>query len=194
MTVRPSTRVRSLIGVAAVALVAAAAIAVTGGGTTHSGPFGWLRPAGVPPAWHLARTPAGAAFAYPPGWRPVRTDAGTASAALVDSRGRIVGYLNATPRQGAESLSNWSGFRPDHNRDEGDRRVHVLAAATGLRFRSGVGSCVIDGYSTSLTAYREIACLVSGHGTTTVFVAAAPSASWQAQAPLLERALSTASS
>jgi len=175
----------------AAALVAAAAIAAVGvGGSSGAGAFAWLRPAPPPAGWHVARTPGGATFAYPPGWRSIETDPGTASAALVEP-GLIAGYLNATPRDGAETVANWSRFRPAHDREEGDRDVRLLASATGLRFRAGRGSCVIDRYSTSRTTYREIACLVSSPRSSTVIVAAAPDRIWARQAPSLERAVST---
>jgi len=50
---------------------------------------------------------------YPPGWTPIKTDPGTASVALLGGGKRIDGYLNATPRQGNETLADWSRFR--HN-------------------------------------------------------------------------------
>jgi hypothetical protein len=104
--------------------------------------------------------------------------------------GRIAGYLNATPRQGTESLRNWAEFRVDHNRDEGDRQVRLLADATGLRFRSATGSCVLDSYRTeSGHRYRELACIVSGRSATTVIVGAAPPDRWDAEAPTLEQAI-----
>jgi hypothetical protein len=134
---------------------------------------------------------SGGALAYPPGWRAITTDPGTASVALLGGGGRIEGYLNATPKQGAETLANWSRFRPEHNLDEGDRGVHVIAFANHLSFRSGRGSCVIDDYTTSKATYREIACLVSGPRSSAVVVAAAPIALWDQQAATLERAVSS---
>src|SRR5256885_2440619 len=88
-----------------------------------SGPFAWLHPAAPPTGWRVARISGGVSLAYPPGWKPIKTDRGTASAALLDRGNRVDGFLNATPKQGAETLANWSRFRPDHNRDEGDRNV-----------------------------------------------------------------------
>jgi hypothetical protein len=106
--------------------------------------------------------------------------------------GRIAGYLNATPRQGSESAANWSVFRVDHNRDEGDRDVRRLAHGTNLRFRSATGSCVLDSYRTSSgNRFREIACIVSGRSATTVIVAAAPPSHWAVEAPVLERAINS---
>jgi hypothetical protein len=177
----------------------AAALAAAGcGGATHAdrpartGAFGWLRPAGAPPDWSVARLPSGAAaLAYPPGWRPIRTDPGTVSAALLGRDGRIRGYLNATPRSGAETLADWARFRPAHNREEGDRRVAREAGATHLRFRTGTGSCVVDRYATTSARYREIACIVRGSRATTVVVAAALPQDWGRLAPALRRAVTS---
>jgi hypothetical protein len=133
---------------------------------------------------------AGATLSYPPGWRPLKTDPGTATAGLLRGGDEIVGYLNATPRQGQETLENWGSFRPDHNRDEGDRSVHLIASSTGLPFRGGHGSCVIDDYATSRATYREIACFASGARSSAVVVAAAPTSSWHQEAATLRRAVS----
>jgi hypothetical protein len=176
--------------VGAVGLVAAI---VGSGSSTHgraSGSFAWLHPAAPPTGWKVARTAGGSTFAYPPGWRSIKTDPGTASVALL-RRKRIEAYLNATPKQGAETLANWSRFRPEHNRGEGARGVRLLASTNQARFRSGRGSCVIDTYTTSKAAYREIACLVSGPRSSAVVVAAARVELWNHQAATLERAVSS---
>jgi hypothetical protein len=186
--------VRIASAVAVAAAVAVLIAGVGGGQSSHrraSGPFAWLHPAAPPTGWSVARTQAGAKLAYPPGWKPIKTDPGTASAALLGSRGRIDGYLNATPKQGAETLANWSRFRPQHNRGEGDRSVRLVASSNDLTFRSGRGSCVIDNYTTSKARYREIACLVSGPRSSAVVVAAAPVELWDRQAATLERAVSS---
>ena len=131
-------------------------------------------------------------MAYPPSWRPIISDPGTASAALRDADGEIVGYLNVTPQQGQETLANWSSFRPDHNRDEGDVDLRPIAAATDLPFRSGHGSCLIEDYRTSSDhAYREIACLVDGSRATTVIVGAAPPDEWDRAGSVIERTISS---
>jgi hypothetical protein len=188
-------RTRVTVGLVSAALGAVLLLALAGcGGSAHgrpSGPFAWLKPASPPTGWNVARTGGGATLAYPPGWKPVKTDRGTASVALLGGGERIDGYLNATPRQGTETLADWSRFRPRHNQDEGDRGVHVIAATTAGRFRSGRGACVIDAYTTSKAAYREIACLVSGPSSSAVVVAAAPTALWARQAATLERAVSS---
>jgi hypothetical protein len=105
--------------------------------------------------------------------------------------GRIEAYVNATPKQGTETLAKWSRFRTGHNRGEGDRTVRVEASTSNAPFRSGRGSCVIDTYTTSKAAYREIACLVSGQGSSAVVVAAAPIGLWNHQSVALERAASS---
>ena len=152
--------------------------------------FSWLRPAPPPPGWNVARSTAGA-LAYPPGWTSIKTDPGTASVALLGRGGAIDAYLNATPRQGKETLANWSHFRPAHNKNEGNRNLRLIAASTNLEFRSGRGSCVIDDYTTSKARYREIACLVAGPTSSAVIVAAARTALWDQHAVTLERAVSS---
>jgi hypothetical protein len=185
------------LGVIVVALAAVALIAGLAGGHQSShrqGPtaFAWLRPVPAPADWSVARIRDGATLSYPPGWRPLKTDPGTATAALLRSGDGIVGYLNATPRQGPETLENWATFRPDHNRDEGDRSVHLIASSTGLRFRGGHGSCVIDDYRSSTgNPYREIACLVAGARANAVIVGAAPPDHWSRQRAAIERAISS---
>lgn len=157
---------------------------------TQAPAFRWLHPRPSPPGWKLARLPSGAAtFAYPRTWRPIRTDPGTASVALLGPGRSIRGYLNLTPRQGAETLANWPRFRIGHLGDEGSTDVRQIASAHGLSFRSGHGACVIDSYRTSRARYREIACLVAGTRTRSVIVGAAPSSTWAQQAETIERAI-----
>jgi hypothetical protein len=180
-----------LVGLLAVLLIVALAGCGVSGRGIASGPFGWLRPASAPTGWRVARTQGGAALAYPPGWTPIKTDRGTASVALLAGGQQIDGYLNATPRQGTETVADWSRFRPEHDQAEGDRSVRFLAATTTARFRSGRGACVIDTYTTSKASYHEIACLVSGRSSSAVVVAAAPTALWDRQAGTLERAVSS---
>jgi hypothetical protein len=50
---------------------------------------------------------------------------------------------------------------------------------------------VIDTYTTTTAAYREIACLVSGPRSSAVVVAAAPTAVWDQHAATLQRAVSS---
>src|SRR6188472_3210861 len=137
-------RTRVTVGLVAVAAAVALLVALAGCGRSGrgraSGPFGWLSPGSPPTGWNIARTRGGAALAYPPGWTPIKTDPGTASVALLGGGERIDGYLNATPRQGTETLADWSRFRTKHNQDEGDRGVRLVAATTHVRFRSGRGA------------------------------------------------------
>ena len=189
------TRARATVGVVGLAVAAVVLVLGVGAGQSGqrptSGPFAWLHPASPPTGWTVARLAGGATLAYPPGWKQVKTDPGTASAALLSGSGRIVGYLNATPKQGAETLANWSRFRPQHNRGEDDQNVRLIASARNLKFRGGRGSCVIDTYTTSKATYREIACLVSGRRSSAVIVAAAPVEHWNQQAATLRRAVSS---
>jgi hypothetical protein len=182
--------------VAALALVGVATLAGCGSATppatSQQRAFAWLRPSPAPPTWQVSRLPGGGSrLAYPRGWLPIKTDPGTASAAVRSRSGGIQGYLNATPQQGPETLSNWRSFRPDHNRQEGDLNVVPVASATNVPFRGGRGSCVIDSYTSSTgRQYREIACIVAGRTATTVVVGAAPPSHWQQEAPVLERSIS----
>jgi hypothetical protein len=189
------TRIRTPVGLVALAVAAGVLLGGAGGAKgappRASGPFAWLHPASPPTGWRVARISGGVSLAYPPGWRPIKTDPGTASAALLGRGGRIDGFLNATPKQGAETLANWGRFRPDHNGHEGDRNVHLIASSSGLVFRGGRGSCVIDSYTTSKAAYREIACLVSGRRSSAVVVAAAPIELWDHQATTVKRAVAS---
>jgi hypothetical protein len=180
------------------AVVGVAAAAAEHGGhetrrpTTATAPgFAWLRPHAAPAGWTMRRLPGSPArLPAPPGWKAEDGDPGTQTVVSRGPSGAVVGYLNATPRQGAETAANWSRFRVDHNRDEGDRDVKLAAAAAGLGFRSGSGSCVIDSYRTETgNRYREIACIVSGRSAATVIVAAAPPSRWAEQAPTIERAI-----
>lgn len=175
-----------------VLLVAALALAGCGGGAggpARPSELAWFHSTSVPAGWSVTRLPSGTAMAYPRTWRRIVSDPGTISAAHVDAHGLIVGYLNATPQQANESLSNWATFRPNHNAHEGDRQVQVIAAARALRFRAGRASCVIDTYRTSRANYREIACLVDGARHSTVIVAAATTAAWPREQLQLEQAV-----
>jgi hypothetical protein len=188
------------IPLALIALLAIVAVAVAAGGGSGSKPqlgrrpgaFAWLHPEAVPPGWRTLRLPGSAAgLSAPASWKPARSDAGTKTLVSRGPSGQIVGYLNATPRQGDENAANWAGFRVAHNRGEGDREERRLASARDLHFRSATGSCVIDSYLTSSgNRYREIACLVAGRSSTTVIVAAAPPSRWHAYRSLLQRAVS----
>ena len=183
---------RLLVAAATIAVILVAGGAANGAASlsTRAPAFRWLNPWPAPHGWKLARLPSGAAtFAYPRTWRPIRTDPGTASVALLGPAPNIRGYLNATPRQGGETLANWPSFRIRHLRDDETTDVRLISGAHGLRFRSGRGSCVLDSYRTSRARYREIACLVAGARTSTVIVGAAPSKTWAREAATIERAI-----
>lgn len=176
---RRSAAVAGVLAAAAVALAAAGC----GAGGPDPGVLGDVRPAPAPSSWQAAKLPDGTArLAVPSGWHAAaRTDAGTITYVRTSEHGQIAGYLNVTPRQGGETLANWATFRPAHNRAEGDRHVVRNGAAGGVRFNGGRGSCVDDSYRTSVTTYRELACLVAGRRASTVIVAAAPRARWTAE-------------
>jgi len=173
-------------------------LAGCGAGAKHAtttsaaaGTFPALRPAPPPAGWRSATLPSGAVLAYPASWRPIEGDRGTASVALRDAHGAFLGYLNLTPRQGAETLANWPRFRVGHSRGEGDTAIATQASARDVPFRDGAhGSCVRDSYTTAKrNRFVEVACLISGRRTSSVIVAAAPPAQWAAQWPTLERAI-----
>lgn len=156
----------------------------------QAGSFSWLHPERPPAGWTVVRIPNGSHLGYPSSWMPQHSDRGSATAVLRRPDGAYLGYLNLTPRQGDETLADWSSFRPEHNRDEGDRAVRRLAAATGLHFLTGTGSCVKDAYTTETGArFVEIACLVAGARAQSVIVGAAPPGAWDRTAPVIERAI-----
>lgn len=171
---------------------AAGTRASSAGGATSSagGAFSWLLPQSPPAGWRVVTVASGATMAYPPNWRRQRSDVGTATAVLRDPGGSYLGYVNLTPRQGKETLADWPSFRLEHNQKEGDRHVTRLAAATGLHFRPGDGSCVKDAYTTIIGArFIEVACLVAGRRTESVIVAAAPPNAWAHELATLERVI-----
>jgi hypothetical protein len=160
------------------------------GSTPSQRAFSWLVPKPAPPGWQSAQIPSGAELFYPASWQRQDGDPGTATAALLTSKGTFLGYLNITPQQGPEKLTGWAAFRIHHDEDEGDQHLKQLASATGLRFRTGPGSCVEDSYSTEIHKhYLEIACIVAGKKATTVIVGAAPPSAWSREAPVIRRAI-----
>jgi hypothetical protein len=197
-----TTRRNSLalaIPVALIAFLTAVAVALAAGEGSGSKPhvgrhpagFAWLHPETVPSGWRTVRLPGSdAGLSAPASWEAAGGDPGTKTLVSRGPSGQIVGYLNATPRQGDENAADWASFRVAHNRGEGDREERRLASARDLPFRSATGSCVIDSYlTTSGNRYREIACLVAGRSSSTVIVAAAPPSRWHSYGPLLRRAV-----
>ena len=149
-------------------------------------------PAAAPTGWPRAALPGGTAVpSCPPSLRPLPGDEGTVSAARLGPGGTFQLYLNATPRQGAETLARWAAFRLKFLRADNAAGARLDAAAPRVRFRGGTGSCVIDDYLTKNGArhYQEIACLVPGRTSASVIVAAAPAAQWATAQPLLLRAV-----
>jgi|tagenome__1003787_1003787.scaffolds.fasta_scaffold20950155_3 hypothetical protein len=182
---------RSSVGWRRAVLLAAiaASIAVLGGCGHSSAAFSWLQPTAAPRDWRVARLPDGRTLRYPRAWHPLRSDSGTVSAAVVGGHGRIRAYLNLTPHQGDETIANWHTFRARHLADEGATAVRQEAATTAQSFSRGKASCVVDSYRTSVTRYREIACLVARGQRTTVVVGAAEARTWRHALPTLERAI-----
>jgi hypothetical protein len=185
--VRPALAVTAI---AAAAAAAAAAVALAGGSPGRA--FRTLAPAPAPAGWHTATLPNRAAMlSYPPSMRPLAGDRDAVSVAERGPSGAFRLYLNATPRQGAETLPTWAGFRLRLLRADDAATARLDAAQQGVRFRGGTGSCVLDDYRTRIGAhhYTEIACLVQGHTAASVIVAAAPAANWAQARPLLMRAI-----
>jgi len=146
----------------------------------------------APAGWRLLTLPDGkAVLAYPPAMHRIEGDRGTVSAVRVSSSGGYVLYLNATPRQSKESLSDWPDFRIDHLTDEDASTARLLAASHGVRFLGGTGNCVIDTYVTKIKAhhYTELACFVQGKTGSSVIIAAALSADWKSDSAMLMRAV-----
>jgi hypothetical protein len=198
-------------GVMAVGLAAAFALAGCGGtasntsASTTSGAghvparhvdppgFAWFRAAPAPGTWRRVRLPDGtAALSYPRSLHALGGDQGTVSEGLTSKSGTVLVYLNVTPKQGGETLRNWPSFRVEHLLDDDASAATMTGQATGLVFRGGRGSCVLDSYTTKVHAnhYREIACFVQGTHGASVLVAAAPAKDWGAYAGLLEQAVS----
>lgn len=200
MTARAATRGRSTrwIVVASVLIAAAIAAAALAGersgspsrSSAHRFPRFGAGPA--PAGWRSETLPGGnAVLAIPPGMHPVAGDNGSVSAAQFNLRARYLLYLNATPREGAETLKNWPQFRLHLLRADDASAAHEIAAAADVRFRGGTGSCVLDSYVTRIGAhhYEELACFVQGRASGSVIVAAASAHQWPAYAALLERAV-----
>ena len=130
---------------------------------------------------------------YPPSFAPLTGDPGSISAAVRSGTGPLRVYLNVTPQQGDERARGFAAFRVRLLGSEHDRSVHQAAAAEGLRFRGGTGSCVVDDYVTRIghNHYREIACFVTGAHGASVVVAAATTADWSHFRPVLRQAVNS---
>ena len=160
--------------------------------TTLASAFQALVPTPAPAGWSRLPLPdETAVLSYPPTLRRVISDSDAVSAAQLGPGGAYLLYLSATPRQGGENLQNWAAYRLRVLRAEDASSVREDAAATGLAFSGGTGSCVIDDYVTRIGAhhFEELACLVHGRSGASVIVAAAPAARWAQSRPLLLRAV-----
>jgi hypothetical protein len=193
VTARTARRGRyALAAIAAVVAVAITVVAFTLPGRSPGRAFPPLVPAAAPARWpHLTLPNGTAVLSYPPSLRPLAGDTDAVSAAQLSPGGGFQLYLNATPRQGAERLQDWAAFRLRLLRSDDAASAHEVAAAEGVKFRGGTGSCLIDSYVTRIGAhhYQEIACLVQGRTSASVIVAAAPSALWTQGRPLLFQAV-----
>jgi hypothetical protein len=189
LTVRSANRVGIVAGLA---LAISLCVGLASASAAKPRAFRWLVPAPAPAGWKHASPPTrDAVLAYPPSLSLIHGDSASVSVAKRDKTGRVLVYLNSTPREGAETLTNWLRFRIEHDQGE-STAVHKDAGAVGLPFLDGVGSCVIDHYITRYHAnhYREIACYVQGPTRASVVVAAALESEWTRALPMLERAIS----
>ena len=196
MTIPTRRRARLILGAItatiAVAAIAVGAFAFAPPGSAAGQTFRQLRPAAAPASWRHLTLPGGTAvLSYPPGLRPLTGDADAVSAARLGPGGAFQLYLNATPRQGSERLANWAAFRLHLLRSDDAASASLVGAAQGIKFRGGTGSCVMDRYVTRIGRhhFQEIACLVQGHASASVVVAAAPTAQWATAQPVLLRAV-----
>src|SRR5215471_3866414 len=186
----PTVRRYAAVALAAVAAIAAVVVALAQPGRPAGPAFLALHPVAAPAGWTRAALPNGTAvLSYPPALHPVAGDKGTVSAAQLSPGGTFQLYLNATPRQGAETLAHWAAFRLRFLRGDSAASAHLDGAAQRVGFRGGTGSCVIDDYTTRAGAhhFQEIACLVQGRHSGSVIVAAAPAATWAQARSLLLR-------
>jgi len=146
----------------------------------------------APAGWHNASLLGGrAVLAYPPAMHLVEGDRGTVSAAKFNASGAYLMYLNATPKQSSETLGNWPGFRIEHLKKENAVTARLIAESRGVRFLGGTGTCVVDAYVTKVKSnhYTELACFVRGQTTSSVIIAAAPTARWASASRVLMRAV-----
>ena len=182
----------ALAALAAAAVITITILALARPGRPPAQSFPPLVPAAAPASWpHLALPGGTAVLSYPPSLRQIHGDADAVSAARLGPGSAIQMYLNATPRQGTESLAHWAAFRLALLRSDDAASAREVAAAEGVKFRGGTGSCVIDAYVTRIGDhnYQEIACLVQGRTSASVIVAAAPAASWARAYPALFQAV-----
>jgi len=190
----------ALFGAGLSALIGLSALPALGLGTRGArrplGAFAWLVPVSTPAGWSRSgslESPSRASIAYPPSFAPIGGDRGTISFAVKSREGSVRAYLNVTPREGNETLSDFAAFRVHLIAGDDDVRVHRENAGEGLAFQGGRGSCVTDTYLTRVGhhPYREIACLVVGHRGGVVVIAAATTAEWNYFKPELDVAVAS---
>jgi hypothetical protein len=195
VTARTARRSRYALAATAVIAVIAVVVTVVAFARPGSSPgpaFPSLHPAAAPAGWpHLALPNGTAVLSYPPSLHQLAGDTDAVSAGRLSPGGAFWLYLNATPRQGSERLQGWAAFRLRLLRSDDAASARQDAAAEGVEFRGGTGSCVIDDYVTRIGGhhYQELACLVQGRTSASVIVAAAPAARWARARPLLLRAV-----
>ena len=192
MTVRTARRGRYALAAIAATGIAVAVVAFALPGRSPGHGFPALHPAAAPTRWPHAALPNGTAvLSYPPSLRPLAGDTDAVSVARLGPGGVFQLYLNATPRQGSERLQGWAAFRLRLLRSDDATSARQDAAAEGVQFRGGTGSCVIDDYITRIGGhhYEEVACLVQGRTSASVIVGAAAAARWVRARPLLFRAV-----
>ena len=162
------------------------AVGATKASTAHSesassatlGSFGWLASTTPPATWARLAVPSGlGTLSSPPGFRTVDGDPGTLSVALRNSAGTYLGYLNVTPRQGDETLQDWTAFRLSHLLGDDAVSVHEDATVQSVRMATTDRSCVTDDYLTTVGhhQFHEVACYVASGSVSSVVVAATPS-------------------
>jgi hypothetical protein len=176
-----------LIVVVAVAVAVPTALHAAG---SRAANFHWFAAGAAPASWrHLALTPGGGILSYPAKF-VAGNDRDGISRERLDRHGSVLVYLDVTPKQGRERLSDWPRHRMVLVRAESND-VHEDGHAFGLAFRGGVGSCVLDDYRTRVENhhYREIACFVQGRTHATVLIAAALESAWTHAVKTLERAI-----
>ena len=174
VTARTARRGRyALVATAAIAAIAVVVtvVAFARPGSSPGPAFPPLHPAAAPAGWpHAALPNRTAVLSYPPSLRLLAGDTDAVSAARLGPGGAF--------RLGLLRSDDAASARQD-------------AAAEGVKFRGGTGSCLIDDYVTRIGGhhYQEVACLVQGRTSASVIIAAAPAARWAQVRPLLLRAV-----
>jgi len=188
---RASAAPRRLLLAGAVALAASAAsLAAADAAGSRAASFHWFAAGPAPAAWSHDALPSGAAtLSYPTTFTSGNDEDGI-SRERKDRHGTILVYLDVTPQQGQERLKGWASYRVKVVEAE-SKDVHEDGHATGLTFRGGKGSCVLDDYRTRVENhhYREIACFVQGRQHASVLIAAALESQWAHAVKTLERAV-----